>query len=53
VTGALKGQVALAISFVGTLEANDAGGVERKPESTHITGTATSPSGTYAIDITR
>jgi hypothetical protein len=52
-TGALKGPVTLALSFTGTLEATDAGGVDRKPGTTHITGTATSPSGTYAVDVTR
>jgi len=52
-TGALKGEVALNVAFSGALEANDAGGVERKPGSTHITGTATSGSGVYQIDLTR
>ncbi|HEY2370412.1 MAG TPA: hypothetical protein VGH87_28645, partial [Polyangiaceae bacterium] len=52
-TGALKGTVDLAVTFTGSLEANDAGGVERKPGSTHITGTATSGSGIYQIDLTR
>ena len=50
--GALAGLVTLTVSFDGQLEPNDAGGVERKPGTTHITGTATSGSGTYAIDIT-
>ena len=52
-TGALKGTVDLAVTFTGSLEPNDAGGVERKPGSTHITGTATSGSGVYQIDLTR
>lgn len=51
--GALQGTVTLAVSFNGDLEANDAGGVERKPGTTHITGTATSGSGVYNIDVTR
>ena len=52
-SGALKGTVTLSVSFTGSLEPSDAGGVERKPGSTHITGTATSGSGTYAIDVTK
>jgi hypothetical protein len=52
-TGALKGTVNLSVTFTGSLEADDAGNVERKPGSTHITGTATSGNGTYAIDLTR
>jgi len=52
-SGALAGTVTLTVSFSGQLEPNDAGGVERKPGSTHITGTATSGSGTYDIDVTR
>jgi hypothetical protein len=31
----------------------DATKVERKPGTTRITGTATSPSGVYNVDITR
>jgi hypothetical protein len=52
-TGALKGDVTLNVTFAGTLEADADGGVERKPGSTHITGTATSGSGVYTIDLTR
>lgn len=52
-TGALKGEATLNVSFTGGLEPNDAGGVERAPGSTHITGTATSGNGTYAIDVTK
>ena len=52
-TGALHGAVDLSVTFTGNLEANDAGGTERKPGTTHITGTATSGSGTYTIDVTR
>jgi len=50
--GALQGTVTLAVSFNGSLQQGDAG-VERKPGTTHITGTATSGTGTYAIDVTR
>lgn len=52
-TGTLKGNVTLAITFSGTLESTGDGGVDRKPGTTHITGTATSPFGTYPVDITR
>jgi hypothetical protein len=52
-SGALKGLVTLSVTFNGQLEANDAGGVDRKPGTTHITGTATSGSGVYNIDVTR
>ena len=52
-TGSLQGTVALAVTFNGDLQANDAGGVERKPGTTHITGTATSGTGVYNIDVTR
>ncbi|HEY1956517.1 MAG TPA: hypothetical protein VGH28_12925 [Polyangiaceae bacterium] len=52
-SGALEGEATLNVAFSGALEPNDAGGVERKAGSTHITGTATSGSGSYAIDVTR
>lgn len=52
-SGALKGTVTLAITFNGTLMAGASNAVERAPGTTHITGTATSPFGTYDIDITR
>ena len=52
-TGALKGTVALSVTFTGTLEPGGDGGVDRKPGTTHITGTATSGSGVYQIDITK
>ena len=52
-SGSLKGLVTLSVSFNGSLEPNDAGGVERKPGSTHITGTAVSGNGTYPIDVTK
>ncbi|HSQ61554.1 MAG TPA: hypothetical protein VLM85_00010 [Polyangiaceae bacterium] len=50
--GALQGTVTLAVTFNGDLQQGDAG-VERKPGTTHITGTATSGSGVYNIDVTR
>ena len=52
-SGALEGLVTLSVTFNSDLEANDAGGVERKPGTTHITGTAVSGNGTYQIDVTK
>ena len=52
-SGALQGLVTLSVTFNSDLEPNDAGGVERKPGTTHITGTAVSGNGTYAIDVTK
>lgn len=54
-SGELAGQVTLAVAFTGVLQptAADATKPERKPGTTHITGTATSPAGVYNIDITR
>jgi hypothetical protein len=52
-SGALTGQVSLALTFAGQIEAGADGGVQRKTGTTHITGTATSPAGTYNVDVTR
>jgi hypothetical protein len=57
-TGALAGDVKLTVTLTADLEAipADAGGsagVQRKPGTTHITGTATSGTSTYAIDVTK
>jgi hypothetical protein len=52
-TGDLKGTVSLNLAFTGMLQMAAGGGVERKPGTTHITGTATSPAGTYNVDVTR
>ena len=52
-SGDLSGQVSLALTFTGQLEAGADGGVNRKAGTTHITGTATSPAGTYNVDVTR
>ena len=54
-SGTLSGSVTLAVTFTATLQPNaaDPTKVERKPGTSHITGTATSPAGTYNIDITR
>lgn len=53
--GDLKGSVTLNLAFTGTLQPNatDAKIVERKPGTTHITGTATSGDGVYNVDVTR
>lgn len=57
-TGALAGEVKLTVTLTAALEATpaDAGGaagVQRKAGTTHITGTATSGTSTYAIDVTK
>jgi hypothetical protein len=53
-SGDLKGPITLALSFSGDLEAGTGGAlVQRKPGTTHITGTAKSDFGTYDVDITR
>ncbi len=53
-SGDLSGQVSLALTFTGQTQAGPtAGTVLRKPGTTHITGTATSPAGTYNVDVTR
>ena len=55
ITGDLEGSVTLSLTFAGGLQAaaSDATKVERKPGTTHITGTAVSDFGTYDVDITR
>lgn len=52
-SGALTGQVSLALTFAGQIQGSADGGVQRAPGTTHITGTATSPAGTYSVDVTR
>jgi hypothetical protein len=54
-TGELMGTVMLNLSFTGQLQPNavDMTKVERKPGTTTITGTATSPAGTYQVNVTR
>src|SRR3974390_1278901 len=51
--GALTGQVSLALTFAGQIDTAADGGVSRSPSTTHITGTATSPAGTYPVDVMR
>jgi hypothetical protein len=52
-SGTQKGSVVLNLSFTGQLEAGTGTSVKRKAGTTHITGTAQSPAGTYAVDVTR
>ena len=52
-SGGLSGQVSLALTFSGQIEAGPGSTVVRKAGTTHITGTATSPAGTYNVDLTR
>lgn len=54
-TGELAGDVMLNLAFAGQLQPSpaDMTKVERKPGTTRITGTATSPAGTYQVDVTR
>lgn len=52
-SGGLSGQVSLNLIFSGVLEAGPGNTVVRKAGTTHITGTATSPAGTYNVDVTR
>jgi hypothetical protein len=49
----LSGQVSLALTFAGQIEAGPGNTVVRKAGTMHITGTATSPAGTYTVDVTR
>jgi hypothetical protein len=51
----LVGVVTLALSFTGDLQPNatDPSKVERKPGTTHITGTASAGGFTYTVDVTR
>jgi len=52
-SGDLAGPVTLKLGFTADLASDGAGGTARKAGSTHITGTASSPPGTYAVDVTR
>jgi len=52
-SGDLAGPVTLSLAFTADLASDGAGGTMRKVGTTHITGTATSPPGTYAVDVTR
>jgi len=53
-SGDLSGPVTLNLTLSGDLESDVNGGasrVIRKPGSTHVTGTATSPPGVFAVDV--
>jgi len=52
-SGDLMGKVTLNLTFGGDLQAGANNTVERKPGTTHITGTAASDYGTYTVDVTR
>jgi hypothetical protein len=53
-SGALVGPADFALSFSGNLEPNAmTGDVERKPGTTHITGSVTSDQYSYSVDVTR
>lgn len=56
-SGDLSGPVALDLTISGELAPNPDGGssktVVRKPGTTHVTGTATSPAGTFSVDVTK
>jgi hypothetical protein len=51
-SGALTGAVTLDLAIAGQLEADATGKVQPKAGTTHVTGTATSPVGSYQVDVT-
>ena len=51
-TGDIKGDVTLDLTFSGTLMSGQNNTVVRVPGSTHVTGTAVSGDGMYAVDVT-
>src|SRR5260370_15529148 len=51
-SGAETGAITLALTFTGNIQAGPNNTVVRATATTHITGTATSPSGTYNVDVT-
>jgi hypothetical protein len=51
-TGDIKGDATLDLTFTGTLMSGGNNTVVRVPGSTHVTGTATSGDGMYAVDVT-
>jgi hypothetical protein len=50
-SGDLSGSVHLNLSISGDLQSSADGGVERKPSTTSVTGTATSAAGTYQVNV--
>jgi hypothetical protein len=51
-TGDIKGDVSLDLTFTGMLMSGGNNTVVRVPGSTHVTGTATSGDGVYMVDVT-
>jgi hypothetical protein len=51
-SGDIKGDVSLDLTFTGTLMAGPNNTVVRVPGSTHVTGAATSGDGMYTVDLT-
>jgi hypothetical protein len=51
-TGAIKGQAVLMLTFAGTIQSNGSGGTQRAPRTTKVTGTVTSGDGEYRVDLT-
>jgi hypothetical protein len=51
-TGDIKGDALLDLTFSGTLMSGPNNTVVRVPGTTHVTGTATSGSGMYMVDLT-
>ncbi len=52
-SGEERGDLVLNLTFAGQIQAGTGGIVERKPGTTHITGTATSSAGVFNVDVTR
>jgi hypothetical protein len=51
-TGSIKGDVTLDLTFSGTLMSGGNNTVVRVPGTTHVTGTAVSGDGMYTVDVT-
>jgi hypothetical protein len=51
-TGDIKGEMTLDLTFSGTLMSGPNNTVVRAPGTTHVTGTATSGNGVYMVDLT-
>jgi hypothetical protein len=51
-TGDVEGEATLNLTFSGTLQMSDTGGVSRVPGKTVVTGTASTGDGMYEVDVT-
>jgi hypothetical protein len=51
-TGDVEGEATLNLTFSGTLQMSDTGGVSRVPGMTVVTGTASTGDGMYEVDVT-